>query len=254
MSQLHERVLIITGASSGMGEAIAERFAREGARLVISGRDEERGNRVATHIMAYNDDVVFVAGDVSRPETNRLLVETAVSTFGRLDGIVTNAGQLGLGPVDKLRESDWHFTFGTNVHAVYYLSRYAIPEFRKSGKGVILVNASIAATKVFPNHAAYCASKAAAVALVRQMALDYGPAIRVNAICPGPVDTPLIWDSAQAFPDPDKAVEEAAESTALKRLGKPTDVADLALFLASDASSWMTGSVVTIDGGRTLVG
>ncbi len=251
---LHERVFIITGATSGMGQAIAERFAAEGAQLVISGRDEERGNRVATHIMAYNDNVVFVPGDVSRSDTNRELVETAVRTYGRLDGIVTNAGNLGLGPVDRLSEEEWHFTFGTNVHSVFYLSRYAIPEMRKAGGGVILINASIAAFKTFPNHPAYGASKAAAVALARQLALDHGPDIRVNAICPGPVDTPLIWNSAQAFPDPDRAVEQAAEATALKRLGQPEDIAGLALFLVSDASAWMSGSVLTIDGGRTLVG
>jgi len=252
--QLQDKVFIITGATSGMGEAIAERFAREGAKLVISGRDEERGNRVATHILAYNDNVVFVAGDVSEPATNRELVETARSIYGRLDGIVTNAGQLGLGSVTELAEGDWRFTFGTNVDSVYYLSKFAIPEMKKQGGGVIVVNASIAAFKIFPNHAAYGASKAAAVALTRQMALDHGPGIRVNAICPGPVDTPLIWNSAEAFENPDEAVAEAAQATALKRLGEPDDIAGLALFLASDQSAWMTGSVITIDGGRTLIG
>ena len=251
---LEERVFIITGATSGMGQAMAELFAAEGAQLVINGRDEERGNRIATHILAYNDDVVFVPGDVSKAETNQELVETAVGTYGRLDGVVTNAGNLGLGPVDKLSDEEWHFTFGTNVHSVFYLSRYAIPEMEKTGTGVMLINASIAAFKTFPRHPAYGASKAAAVALARQLALDHGPGIRVNAICPGPVDTPLIWNSAQAFPNPDEAVAEAAGATALKRLGKPEDIARLALFLVSDASSWMSGSVLTIDGGRTLIG
>lgn len=108
--------------------------------------------------------------------------------------------------------------------------------------------------KTFPNHPADGASKAAAVALARQLALDHGPEIRVNAICPGPVDTPLIWNSAQAFADPDKAVEETAQATTLKRLGQPGDVASLALFLVSDAAAWISGSVLTIDGGRTLMG
>lgn len=252
--RLQNKVFIITGASSGMGQAMAERFGAEGARLVINGRDEERGNRVATHILAYNEDVVFIKGDVGRPEVNQQLVRTAVDTYGRLDGIVTNAGNLGLGPVHRLSDAVWHRTFTTNVHSVFYLAKFAVPEMQKSGGGVVVVNASVAAFKVFPNHAAYCASKAAAVALVRQMALDLGPDIRVNAICPGPVDTPLIWNSAEAFPNPDDAVEEAAEATALKRLGQPDEVANLALFLASEESGWMTGSAVTIDGGRTLVG
>ena len=251
---LDQRVFIITGATSGMGQAMAERFAAEGAQLIINGRDEERGNRVATHILAYNDNVVFLPGDVSLPDTNRMLVEAAVKTYGRLDGIVTNAGHLGLGSVDMLSEKEWHTTFGTNVHSVFYLCRYAIPEMKKQDKGTILINASIAGFKTFPNHPAYGASKAAAIALARQLALDHGPSIRVNAICPGPVDTPLIWNSAQAFSNPDEAVAQAAEATVLKRLGQPGDIAELALFLVSDAAAWMSGSVLTIDGGRTLVG
>ncbi len=252
MGQLQDKVFIITGATSGMGRAMAERFSREGARLVLNGRDEERGNRLATHIMGYNEEVVFIGGDVGSPALNRQLVLTAIATFGRLDGIVTNAGELALGSVTDIGVDQWHAAFETNLHSVFYLSKYAIPEMLKAGGGVILATSSIAAFKSFPNHAAYCASKAGLVALVRQMALDYGPEVRVNAICPGPVDTPLIWDSARAFPDPDEAVAEAARATALGRLGEPEEIANLALFLASGQSAWMTGSVITIDGGRTL--
>lgn len=237
-----------------MGRSIAERLAAEGASLVINGRDEERGNRVATGIMAYNDNVVFVPGDVGLSATNRQLVAAAVHTFGGLDGIITNAGNLGLGRITDLPEEEWHLTFNTNIHSVYYLCRFALPEMQRRGKGVVLINASVADFKAYPAHPAYCASKAAAVALARQLALDYGPSIRVNAICPGPVDTPLIWDSARAFPDPDVAVAEAAAATVLQRLGEPEDIANLAFFLVSDQSAWMSGSVVTIDGGRTVVG
>lgn len=252
--KLSGKCFIITGATSGMGRGMAERFAAEGASLVISGRDEERGNRVATAIMAYNDNVVFVPGNVTLPEANRELVATALDTFGRLDGFVTNAGELCLGPVTEVSDEDWQLAFDVNVHSVFYLSRHAIPAMRLSGGGAVVVNASIAAFKCFPNHAAYCASKAAAVALARQMALDYGPSIRVNTICPGPVDTPLIWNSAQAFPNPERAVAQAADATVLKRLGTPEDIANLALFLVSADSAWMSGAVVTIDGGRTVVG
>lgn len=247
--QLPSQTFIITGATSGMGRGIAERFAREGARLVLSGRSEERGREVAALIQQQGGRAVFLPGDISQPETNRLLVESALNNFGRLDGIVTNAGHLGLGAVTDIQPEEWHYTFAANLHSVYYLSHYAIPHLRRQGRGVIIATASIAAFKSFPNHPAYCAAKAGLVALVRQMALDYGPAIRVNAICPGPVDTPLIWDSARAFPDPDKAVDNAAQTTALKRLGRPEDIAALALFLASDEAAWITGASVTIDGG-----
>ncbi len=247
--QLPSQTFIITGATSGMGRGIAERFAREGARLVLSGRSEERGREVAALIQQQGGRAVFLPGDISQPETNRQLVENALAAFGRLDGIVTNAGHLGLGAVTDIQPEEWHYTFAANLHSVYYLSHYAIPHLRRQGRGVIIATASIAAFKSFPNHPAYCAAKAGLVALVRQMALDYGPAIRVNAICPGPVDTPLIWDSARAFPDPDKAVDNAAQTTALKRLGRPEDIAALALFLASDEAAWITGASVTIDGG-----
>jgi NAD(P)-dependent dehydrogenase (short-subunit alcohol dehydrogenase family) len=120
---------------------------------------------------------------------------------------------------------------------------------QRAGGGSIVAVGSIAAFKAFPNHAAYCASKGALVALVRQAALDYGPSVRVNLVCPGPVDTPLIWDSAAAFPDPARAVAAVAERTVLKRLGRPEDVARAALFLASSDSAWITGTTLTIDGG-----
>jgi NAD(P)-dependent dehydrogenase (short-subunit alcohol dehydrogenase family) len=136
-----------------------------------------------------------------------------------------------------------------NLDSVFFLMRSAIPAMKDAGGGAIVVNASIAAFKAFPNHAAYCASKGALVALVRQAAVDVAPAIRVNAICPGPVDTPLLWDSAVAFPDPAAAVAAAGRKTLLKRLGRPDDVANAALFLATDQSGWMTGTAITIDGG-----
>ena len=122
------------------------------------------------------------------------------------------------------------------------------------GSGSVVVNASIAATKSFPNHPAYCASKAGLVALARQAAVEYGPLIRINTISPGPVDTPLIWDSAKAFPDPQRAVQDAGAATLMQRLGTPDDIASLVLFLVSDDASWITGADFTIDGGITAKG
>lgn len=249
---LSGKVVIITGATSGMGKAMAETFAREGAALVLSGRDEERGRALEAALKSGHPNVVFVPGDISRPEANQALVREACSRFGKLDMVCANAGVLGLGSVTEVSVADWQQTLETNLSAVFYLCKYAIPEMQKNGSGNILINASIAAFKSFPNHPAYCASKAGVVALMKQMAVDYGPDIRVNAICPGPVDTPLLWDSAKAFPKPETAVAEARQATLLKRLGQPADIAGLALFLASDESSWITGSAFTIDGGISL--
>lgn len=243
--KLKNKVCIVTGATSGMGKAIAERFSEEGALLILSGRDIERGEKLAKKLK----HSIFVAGDISKSASNKKLVEAALSQFGKIDILSLNAGTLGLGKVTKLPIASWQRTLDTNLSALFYLSKYAIPELLKQDGSTILINASIAAYKSFPNHPAYCASKAASLALMKQMAVEYAPGIRINAICPGPVDTPLLYDSAKAFGHPGTAVENAAKATLLKRLGTPDDIGKLALFLVSDDASWITGTAMTIDGG-----
>jgi NAD(P)-dependent dehydrogenase (short-subunit alcohol dehydrogenase family) len=186
---------------------------------------------------------------VSLPETNERLVEVCQSSFGGVDTLACFAGMLGLGSAADVPVETWRRTLAVNLDAVFYLLRAALPAMERGRGGSIVVGASIAALKGFPNHAAYCASKGALVALVRQVAIDYGPRIRINALCPGPVDTPLIWESAVAFPDPAKAVEDVGKRTLLKRLGRPEDVARAALFLASEDSDFVTGTSLTVDGG-----
>ena len=245
-------VCLITGATSGMGRAVAELFAKEGANIILNGRDKQKGDEVLQHVRRMKAEAYFYHGDIASEELNRMLVEKALEHFGHLDVVFANAGMLGLGSVTEVEKITWHETIDVNLHSVFYLCRYAIPAMQRTGGGAIVVNSSIAANKSFPNHAAYCASKAAVTALAKQMALDYGPAIRINVISPGPVDTPFIWDSAVAFAEPDKAVQEALDKTVMKRLGMPEDIASLVLFLVTERSSWMTGSVVTIDGGVTI--
>lgn len=247
--KLKDKVFIITGATNGMGRGIALKFVEEGASLIVNGRDQKRGEAVVDEISSNGGTVEFLAGDVGDESNNQKLVQKAIEHFGKLDGVVTNAGFLGLGKITELETEKWHRTIQTNLDSVYYLLKYAIPEMQKNEKGVAVINSSIAAYKSFPNHAAYCASKAGLLALAKQAAVDYGPEIRINAICPGPVDTPLLHDSAIAFPDPEAAVPEAKKATLMKRLGQPKDIAQLALFLASEDSSWITGSAFTIDGG-----
>ncbi|WP_127018652.1 SDR family NAD(P)-dependent oxidoreductase [Flagellimonas beolgyonensis] len=243
--KLKDKVCIVTGATSGMGKAIAEAFSKEGAQLILSGRNEERGQSLEKQL----SNAVFVPGDITDPTYNKQLVDTAINTFGKLDILSLNAGVLGLGNVEELPIEAWHNTLNTNLSSIFYISKHALPHLQKSGQGNILINASIAAFKSFPNHPAYCASKAGAVALMKQMAVECAPEVRVNAMCPGPVDTPLLWESAKAFDYPDQAVANAEKATLLKRLGTPMDIAKLALFLVSDDSSWITGTTITIDGG-----
>lgn len=245
-NKLEHKVAIITGATSGMGKAIASTFVTNGAKVILSGRDEVRGKALEKDL---GEQAIFIAGDVRNSAYNEQLVKSAIEHFGRLDILSMNAGILGLGSVTELPDEVWKNTMDTNLSSLFYLSKYAIPELQKNEGSSILINASIAAYKSFPNHPAYCASKAGSLALMRQMAVEYAPKIRVNAMCPGPVDTPLIWDSAKAFKEPSKAVENVANTTLLKRLGTPNDIANLALFLVSEEASWITGSAMTIDGG-----
>ena len=232
-----------------MGAAIAKLFATEGAKVVVNGRNKDRGDQVVADIKQSNGQATFVRCDISTEEGSNFLFHETIDTYGGVDIVVSNAGFLGLGSITDVSLETWHQTINTNLNSIFYLARMAIPEMLKRGKGNLIVNGSIAAFKSFPNHPAYCASKGALVPLIKQIALDYGPKIRANLICPGPIDTPLIWNSAKAFPDPDKAVEDATNATLLNRLGTPEDVAQAALFLASEDSSFITGSSITVDGG-----
>lgn len=247
--RLRGRAAIVTGATSGMGHATALLFAREGASVVASGRDEGRGRALLDRIRAEGGQAEFVAGDVSLAGTNERLVETCTALYGGVDTVACFAGMLGLGSLTGVPADTWRQTLAVNLDAVFYLLRAALPAMKARGGGSVVVGGSIAAMKGFPNHAAYCASKGALLALVRQAAIDYGPGIRLNVLCPGPVDTPLIWDSAAAFPDPARAVSDVAERTLLKRLGTPDDIAHAALFLASGESGFVTGTSLTVDGG-----
>jgi NAD(P)-dependent dehydrogenase (short-subunit alcohol dehydrogenase family) len=249
MSRMKGRSAIITGATSGMGRATALLFAGEGATVVASGRNEERGRSLVDEIRAAGGRAAFVPGDVSLSETSDRLVDACLREFGGVDTIACFAGMLGLGSVTGVPLDTWRQTLAVNLDAVFYLLRSGLPAMKARGGGSVVIGGSIAALKGFPNHAAYCASKGALLALVRQVAADYGPDIRINIVCPGPVDTPLIWDSAAAFPDPSRAVADVAQKTLMKRLGSPDDIARAALFLASDESGWMTGTSLTIDGG-----
>jgi NAD(P)-dependent dehydrogenase (short-subunit alcohol dehydrogenase family) len=253
MSTLDGKAAIVTGATSGMGRATALLFAREGAAVLASGRDAARGAALVDEIRTGGGRAEFAAGDVSRFETNERLVAECERLFGGVDTVVCCAGMLGLGSAAELPLETWRQTLAVNLDGVFYLLRCALPAIERRGGGSVVVVGSIAAFKAFPRHAAYCASKGALVALVRQVSIDAGPAIRVNLLCPGPVDTPLIWESAAAFPDPSTAVQDAGRNTVLKRLGRPEDVARAALFLASGDSGWITGTALTVDGGATTV-
>ncbi len=247
--KLQDKVAIITGASRGMGEEIAYNFSREGAKLILSGRNEERGKAVEDKIKAEGGEALFQKGDITSYENNQKLINTCLETYGTLDIIVCSAGLLGLGTLTEISRETWEKTIATNLSSVYYLTSQGIPIMKEKGKGSIVLIGSIAGYKTFPAHPAYCASKGALIQLTKQIALDYGPEIRINLLNPGQVDTPLLQESTKAFPNPDTIINETIQNIPLKRLGHPKDIAKAVLFLASEDASWITGSSLVIDGG-----
>lgn len=239
------KVAIVTGATSGMGRQVAIDLASRGVRVIASGRNNEAGLELIKEGGRHLD---FIAGDVKEPSANSALVKRAMDAYGQLDYVVIAAGQLGIGKMDEVDADTWLNTFATNVHAVYYLLNKAIPAMSSNGGSIVLVG-SVAAHHAFPNHPAYCASKGALVSLVRQVALDYGPSIRINLVSPAQVRTPMLEDSAKAFPNPEAILQETADRLPMRRLGTTEDISKAIIHLLSEDSSWVTGSNFVIDGG-----
>ncbi len=249
MTRLKEKVALITGGGAGIGEAVARTFAGEGAAVVITGRRKEELERVAGEIGRAGGRAVPVAGDVGDEAHVRAAVGQAVRTFGKLTTLVNNAGVGAFGKT--LHETDdatWEQLLATNLTGVFRMTRAAVPEMLKAGGGAIINISSIAARIGIPLSAAYSATKGAMDALTRCIAVDYARSgIRCNSVCPGLVDTPmasdLLTDAARSA--------QVLEWYPINRAGTPAEVASLVLYLASDESSWVTGGVFPIDGGRT---
>ena len=245
--RLKGKIGIVTGAGSGIGRACAIALAREGARVVLAGRRKDRIEQVAAEI---GDLACAIPVDVSKTsETGRLLEET-VSRFGGLNFLLNNAGVLIMGNAEQITEEQWDHTFNVNVRAVWLLSRAVLPHMRKAGGGSIMNVASTLGVVGARNRAAYAPSKGAVVQLTKSMAIDHGHEnIRVNAICPSFVETELTAGILGQLSDPAAALRERTAAHPIGRLGRPEDIAGLAVYLASDESSWVTGAVLPVDGG-----
>jgi NAD(P)-dependent dehydrogenase (short-subunit alcohol dehydrogenase family) len=250
--RLQGKVAVITGGGSGIGKATAILFAREGARVVIGNRSTEAGEATAAQIRAAGGECRFVRTDVTIAADVKRLVDTAVEAYGRLDCMFNNAGINMAGSVIDVSEEDWDYTIAVNLKSVFLGSKYALPYLIAGGGGTIINNSSNAGLIGRPNDPVYCASKHGIIGLTKSMALRHGPQnVRVNAICPGPVESQMMEEGRRAIGDAAAFDRLAASQTALKRIAPAEEVAELVCFLASDVARNITGAAIPIDGGKT---
>jgi len=252
VTRLAGKVALITGGGTGIGRAIALAFAREGASVAIAGRRLERVKEVAAEIDKQGIRALALVCDVTRAEEADHAVAETARKFGKVNVLVNNAGTLSVSTVDTISEEDWDRVIAVNLKGPFLMSRSALKEFRKAGGGTIVNIGSVLGLVAMKDRAAYCASKGGVTLLTKAMALDHAHEnVRVNCICPSIVETELVRglfnDSEQG-----RRLRQSREGTIpLGRFGKPADVAELAVYLASEESSWLTGDAIPLDGGLT---
>jgi NAD(P)-dependent dehydrogenase (short-subunit alcohol dehydrogenase family) len=250
--RLRDKVVLITGGASGMGRLAAITFAREGARVAAVDVSADAGEAVAKEIARDGGQALFVRGNVGREDDVRAAVRRVVERFGRLDVLYNNAGIFPEkdGSVVDVEESVWDEVMTVNLKGIYLCCKHGIPELTRAGGGSIINVASfVALVGCTVPQDAYTASKGGVIALTKSLAVQFGPArIRTNAIAPGPVETPLLMSWLLNNPE---AKQRRLDRIPLGRFGRPEDIVQMALYLASDESAWVNGSVLVVDGGIT---
>ena len=250
MGSLKGKRAIITGAASGIGTATALLFAREGAAVAVVDVDVPGGQTVVGKIRREGGRAIFLRADVTQAGDCQEAVARTVSELGGLDILFNNAGIIRRASVLELSEEDWEQVMAVNVKSVFLMCRYAVPVMARAGGGVIVNSSSGWGLVGGPRAAAYCASKGAVVLLTKAMAIDHGPEnIRVNCVCPGDTDTPMLREEARQLGQGEECFLQEAADRPLQRIGTPEDIAQAVLYLASDASSYVTGTALVVDGG-----
>ena len=252
MLRISGKVALITGGGTGIGRACAVLFAREGARVAVVGRRRQPLDETVHEIANSGREALAAACDVTDGKSVEAAIAKVVEMFGRLDIVVNNAGAVIVATVENTSEEDWGRMLAANLTSTFLVSRAALSSLRRSGGGSIINIGSILGLVARKQRAAYCAAKAGVTGLTRAMALDHAHEnIRVNCICPSLIETELGLQSILKAPDPEGERKGRVAAFPLGRMGKPEDVAKMALYLASDESSWITGVALPLDGGLT---
>ena len=251
-SQFAGRVAFITGASSGVGEAVAKQLVAAGARVALMARRPEPLHALAEQL-GHPEDVLVTPGDVRRSADVNAAVAATIASFGTLDIAIISAAVGRIRFLDDLDDEAWASNIDTNLTGAFYVCRAAGLHMRDHGGGAIVTIASSYALVGVPGYAAYCASKGGMVQLTRAVAAELAPSVRVNCLCPGGIETPMTDDNFELFPDPTGARRESIARTPLQRHATAEEVAGAALWLASDAAGFATGSIIALDGGATMI-
>jgi NAD(P)-dependent dehydrogenase (short-subunit alcohol dehydrogenase family) len=247
--KLKDKIVVVTGAGSGIGRACAIESAREGARVVAVDLNMQGAEETVRQILAKKGTAVAFKTDVSKPDSVMQLAEFTIKSCSRIDALINNAAIQVNKTVEDITFEEWNLQMSINVGGIFLCSKYFLPHLRAS-KGSIVNMSSVNGFFVEPMCAGYCTTKAAIIGLTKAMAIDHGhEGVRVNCICPGYIDAGLAEGYFQSQPDPVKAREEAGKLHALWRIGKPEEVARVAVFLVSGEASFMTGASVVVDGG-----
>jgi NAD(P)-dependent dehydrogenase (short-subunit alcohol dehydrogenase family) len=246
---LDGKVALITGAGSGQGRAASLLFAEHGASIVVVEINDEGAAETVALVQKNGGDAIACHADVSVPADCREMVHTAIAAFGRVDVLYNNAAIQMSGRLVDTTEHDWDATIATNLSAIFWACRAAIPHMLEKDGGSIINTASVLGLIGSEGYAVYGAAKAGLVALTRQIAVEYGPKVRANVIAPGSIDTPRFRKVADAMPDPQGFLEGLHSTIPMHRLGNADDISRIALFLASDESSYTSGAVIPCDGG-----
>ena len=250
--RLEGKVAIVTGAGSGIGRAIAKKFAEEGATVAIMGRRENILEELISEILAHGGDGMVVSGDVSKPEHCNDIAQKVFRAYGGLHILVNNAGVIRRTTCTETTDEDWQYLIGTNLAGPFQMCRACIPFMLRSLGGAILNIASAVGLIAHPNLSAYCASKSGLITFTKSIAIDYGKqGIRANTICPAYIETDLNRDHIEKLRANKDTWQNVLDAHPIGRIGTPEDVANAAAFLVSDEASWITGVDLPVDGGYT---